>query len=117
MLQARVPPGDRVVAHRGLCGFVWAVGDRICENFDPQGPAEGWWRIAYGMGEQRLAPYSDPPPVRLKLGYTLVPESAWRAFRARHADELPLVRHPMNPYRRRPDYVYGPGRGTPREER
>jgi len=112
-LQAHVPSNARVVAHRGLCGFVWAVADRICENFDPQGPPDDWWRIVYGMGEARLAPYSAVPPVPLRLGYTLVPEVAWRAFRADHGDTLPLVRHPRNPYRPRPGFVYGPGGGTP----
>ena len=112
-LQQQVPPTDRVVAHRGLCGFVWAVADRVCENFDPQGPPDGWWRIVYGMGAARLTPYSSVPPVPLKLGYTLVPEAAWRAFRADHADTLPLVRHPRNPYRPRPGFVYGPEGATP----
>ena len=107
-LQAHISPESRVVAHRGLCGFVWAVADRACENFDPQGSAEGWWRIAYGMGAARLAPYSDPPPIPLMLGYTLIPEEAWRRFRTDHADALPLVRHPRNPHRPRPGFVYGP---------
>ena len=108
VLQQHIPETHRVVAHRGLCGFVWAVADRHCENFDPQGDPTHWWRIVYGMGEARLAPYSEVPPVRLRLGYTLVPESAWRAFRADHADTLPLVHHPRNPYRPRPGFVYGP---------
>ena len=108
VLQAHIPPDGRVVAHRGVCGFVWAVADRLCENFDPQGSADGWWRIVYGMGEDRLAPYSAVPPVRLMLGYTLVPETAWRTFRVEHGDDLPLVHHPRNPYRPRPGFVYGP---------
>jgi hypothetical protein len=114
VLQAHVPEGHRVVAHRGVCGFVWAVADRVCENFDPTGPPEGWWRIVYGMGEARLAPYSEVPPVRLMTGYTLVPEVAWRAFRADHVDTLPLVHHPRNPYRPRPGFVYGPQAETPK---
>ena len=113
-LQAHVAEHERVVAHRGVCGFVWAQADRVCENFDPQGSAEGWWRIVYGMGEARLAPYSDVEPVRLMLGYTLVPEAAWRRFRAEQADTLPLIQHPRNPYRARPGFVYGPQRDSPR---
>ncbi len=113
VIQARVPATDRVVAHRGVCGFVWAVGDRICENFDPQGSADGWWRITYAVGRDDLAPYSPVEPVPLVLGYTLVPESAWRRFRAEHDRSHPYVRHPLNPFRERPAYVYGPGRGTP----
>lgn len=112
ILQAHIAEHERVVAHRGVCGFVWAEADRVCENFDPQGPAEGWWRIVYGMGEERLAPYTTTPPVRLMLGYTLIPEAAWRAFRADHAETLPLVHHPRNPYRPRPGFVYGP-QGAP----
>ena len=113
LLQAHVAETERVVAHRGVCGFVWAEADRICENFDPQGSAEGWWRIVYGMGEARLAPYTSQPPVRLMLGYTLVPEAAWRQFRLEHAETLPLVHHPRNPYRARPGFVYGPKGTTP----
>ena len=113
LLQTHVPPDARVVAHRGVCGFVWAVADRVCENFDPQGSADNWWRIVYGMGEARLAPYSELPPVRLMLGYSLVPESAWRAFRVEHGDELPLVRHPRNPHLPRPGFVYGPQEAAP----
>lgn len=113
LLQANVPPDARVVAHRGVCGFVWAVAARKCENFDPQGSADNWWRIVYGMGEARLAPYSPVAPVRLMLGYTLVPESAWRAFRVEHGDRLPLVHHPRNPHQPRPGFVYGPQETPP----
>lgn len=114
-LQATVPPADRVVAHRGLCGFVWAVGDRICENFEPQGPPEGWWRISYGVAVDELAPYTDQPVVRLRTAYTLAPETAWRAWRADHP-EHPFANHVTNPNLPRPSFVYGPQGDTPHRE-
>lgn len=108
VLQAHIPAGDRVVAHRGLCGFVYGAADRPCENFDPVGPAEGWWRIVYGQAVDDLSPYSDLAPVRLRPAYVLIPESAWRAYRAAHRGDNPYIEHPMNPYRPRPPFAYGP---------
>lgn len=110
-LQAAVPSGDRVVAHRGLCGFIWAAGDRVCENFQPQGDLTGWWRVSFGMGEARLAPYCDGVP--LLPGYTLVPEPCWQRFRDDHVDDFRLLRDDRNPYQPRPAFVYGPGGATP----
>ncbi|MCP4921672.1 MAG: hypothetical protein GY913_32645 [Proteobacteria bacterium] len=114
-LKATVPAGERVVAHRGLCGFVWAAGDRVCENFQPQGELEGWWRIGFGMGEARLAPYCEAVP--LLPGYTLVPEPCWQAFRDEHVDDFSLLRDERNPFEPRPAFVYGPGGDTPDGER
>jgi hypothetical protein len=112
VLQATVPAGERVIAHRGLCGFVWAEGGRICENFQPPSPHEGWWRIVYGMGAQRLSPYS-PSPVPLAPAYTLVPESDYQEFRADHVGKFRLLSTDLNPWTPRPPYVYGPGGATP----
>jgi hypothetical protein len=111
VIQATVPPSDRVVAHRGLCGFVWAAGDRVCENFQPQGDLDGWWRIGFGMGAQRLDPYCETVP--LLAGYTLVPETCWQAFRADHVDQFSLLKDPRNPFEPRPAFVYGPKGDTP----
>ncbi|MCH2109854.1 MAG: hypothetical protein MK135_11020, partial [Polyangiaceae bacterium] len=108
VLQEKIPVGAQVVAHRGVCGFVWAGAERVCQNFEPPGETEGWWRIVYGMGEERLSAFSPTPPIRLMLGYTLVTEAAWRRFRKDHGEGLPLVRHPKNPYLPRPEFVYGP---------
>ncbi|MFT7521311.1 MAG: hypothetical protein ACI9MC_003462, partial [Kiritimatiellia bacterium] len=116
IIQAQVAPNERVVAHRGLCGFVWAEGGRICENFQPQGDLDDWWRISWGMGEARLAPYSTEPPVALVPGYSLVREPAWQAFRADHVDRFSLLKDPRNPWKPRPAFVYGPGRSTPEPE-
>lgn len=111
VLQEHVPPTDRIVAHRGLCGFVWAAADRVCENFQPQGELQGWWRIAFGMGEQRLQPYCDAVP--LVDGYVLVPETCWQDFRDDHVDRFSLLRDPRNPFQPRPAFVYGPEGDTP----
>lgn len=106
-IQAAVPEADRVVAHRGLCGFIWSEGDRVCENFQPQGDLSGWWRVAYGIGEQRLAPYAEAP-VPLLPGYTLVREAEWQAFRQANEGRYSLLTDERNPWQPRPGFVYGP---------
>jgi hypothetical protein len=111
-LTQRVPVGDRVIAHRGVCGFVWAEGGRICENFQPPPPHEGWWRVVYGMGEARLAPYSERP-VPLLPAYSLVREVEYQRFRAEHVARFRLLSTDLNPFTTRPRYVYGPGGATP----
>lgn len=110
-----VPAEGRVVAHRGLCGFVWAEAGVICENFHPAGDGEGWWRIAYGFSVDRLQPYTtaEEPPMFLRPGYTLVHEPAWRRFVAAEGDRFRLTRDARNPWRPRPEFVYGPGQETP----
>ncbi len=112
VIRAAVPEEDRVVAHRGLCGFIWSEGGRVCENFQPQGDLSGWWRVAYGMGERRLAPYSESP-VPLLPGYTLVRESEWQAFREDHVGRFSLLTDERNPWQPRPGFVYGPEASTP----
>lgn len=109
-LRAHVPPGARVVAHRGLCGFVYGAADLPCENFEPP-TAEGWWRIAYAASVEDLRAFSEVEPVPLRPAYVLVPESAWRRYRSAFEGRNPYARHPMNPHRPRPGFVYGPRRG------
>ena len=107
-IRAAVPPGDRLIAHRGLCGYLWAAGGRRCENFAPEGDPAGWWRVVYGFGEERLFDPAAPPPLALRPGYTLVTEAAWRRFVAASGGRYALTSDPRNPYEARPAYVYGP---------
>ena len=104
VIQQHVAADESLVAHRGLCGFLWFETGRRCENFQPVGEPDGWWRVAYGFGPAQLE--SSGPVVPLRPAYLLVPESAWRDFAAHH--DYSLIRHPLNPYRPRPDFVYGP---------
>ena len=120
VIQGTIPAGDRVIAHRGLCGFVWAEADIICENFQPPTPHERWWRIAYGFGPHRFEPYvqdGEPAPVSARPGYTIVWEPHWQQFLDAEGETFLLARDPRNPFRVRPTFVYGPGEETPSVER
>ena len=109
-LQEQVPSGGRVIAHRGLCGFIWAEGDLVCENFQPQAAdLSGWWRVVFGFSAERLAVGAQTPPVPLATGYVLVHEPDWQRFIDGDGARFSLARDPRNPYRARPGYVYGPG--------
>ena len=108
VIRAAVPVEDRLIAHRGLCGYLWAAGGRRCENFAPQGDPVGWWRVVYGFGEERLFDPEAPPPLALRPGYTLITEAAWRRFVAASGGRYALTSDPRNPYEARPAYVYGP---------
>lgn len=117
-LQAAVPPDHRVVSHRGVCGFIWAEMGRHCENFQPPPPHAEWWRVVYGFGPQHFASHrqpDEPEAVTLMAGYTLVWEPHWQRFVAAEEDRFLLIRDPRNPFRPRPEFVYGPGGGPPVE--
>ncbi len=106
VVAAHVPPGDRLIAHRGLCGFLWAQGGRVCENFQPQeADLSGWWRVAFGFSAQRLGPAAIP----LTPGYALLPEADWQAFIAGDGARFSLTADPRNPHQPRPGFVYAPG--------
>jgi hypothetical protein len=116
VLRATIPPNSRVIAHRGLCGFVWAEAGIICENFQPSPPHDRWWRIAYGFGPERFVPYvqgGDPAPVVAIPGYTIVWEPHWQRFLVEEGENFRLAYDPRNPFRVRPAFVYGPGQETP----
>ena len=109
LLQSAVPDGDRIVAHRGLCGFIWAQADIACENFQPQGDLSGWWRVAYGFSTERLeSAGAQVTPIALVPGYILVHEPDWQRFVDGPGDRFSLTRNPRNPYRPRPGFVYAP---------
>jgi hypothetical protein len=98
-----VPPDHRLVAHRGLCGFLWAEGGRRCTNFEPEPPLDEVWRVVYGFSAASLDGYGEPVP--LPSGYLLLPEEDWQAFRAAKGDAYPLAFDPRNPFRPAPVYV------------
>lgn len=106
-IQARAQPGDRVVAHRGICGQIQAQTGIVCENFKPQDPQGGWLRVAYGVRAQELQAV-DPTAEHLVGPYVLLSEAGWQAWVVGPGVDRALARHPRNPYRPRPDFVYGP---------
>ena len=108
-IQAQLPDGARLIAHRGLCGFLWARGGMPCENFQPQGAdLSGYWRVTYGFSAARLSG-AQTPPTPLLPGYVLLHEPDWQAFTAGEGARFSLIRNPRNPHKPRPDFVYGPG--------
>lgn len=104
LIRATVPPSGRLVAHRGLCGFLWAEGGVRCENFEPDGDPSDAWRVAYGFSPERLAPWGDAVP--LLPAYVLIHEPAWRAFREAERGRWSLLEDPRNPHEPRPPWVY-----------
>lgn len=100
VVRAQVPPEDELVAHRGLCGYLWAVGGRRCGNFDPDG-TEGVWRVVFGFSEAALA--DTGPSVPLRPGYRLMAEGDWRRFR--DGSDHPWARDPRNPWRPAPPWA------------
>jgi hypothetical protein len=103
-----VPVGGRLVAHRGLCGFLWVHTERVCENFQPQGDLTQWWRVVYGFGPVHLEPYGTV--VGLRPAYTLMREDDYQRFREVYKDRYHLLSDASNPYEVRPGFVYGPPR-------
>ena len=104
LLEERVAPDERLVAHRGLCGFLWAETGRVCENFAPQGDLHGWWRVTYGFGPRQLDAYGASEP--LLPGYRLMRERDYR--RMAEEEDYRMLRSQRNPFEVRPDFVYGP---------
>ncbi len=101
-----VPATDRLIAHRGLCGFLWAEGGRACENFQPVADdLSGWWRVVYGFSASRLGPTAVP----LTPGYVLLPEPDWQTFVSGDGARFSLTRDARNPHTPRPGFVYAPG--------
>ncbi len=97
---------EKVVAHRGICGQIMAQTGVHCENFQPPEPHQGWTRVVYGVSMRYLAPVA-PDAVDLAGPYVMVPEPQWQAFVAGPGADWFLVSDPRNPYRARPDFVYG----------
>jgi hypothetical protein len=108
-LRAALPSGARLVAHRGVCGFLWAEGGLHCENFAPVGDLQGWYRVVFGVEAAALARHGQVWPLR--PGYALVHEPTWRAFVAAEPERR-MTRDPRNPFEPRPAFVYGP-KGAP----
>ena len=97
---------QKVVAHRGICGQIMAQTGVHCENFQPPEPHQGWTRVVYGVPMRHLAAVA-PDAVDLAGPYVMVPEPQWQAFVLGPGADWALARDPRNPYRARPDFVYG----------
>jgi hypothetical protein len=97
--------GRRLVAHRGLAGYLWYEHGIWTENFTPAtGDADRYSRIVYGFTPEILDRYLDPedaPAVKLPGPYTLVAEVVWQRFYAERRD-LSFLKSELNPWLPRP---------------
>jgi hypothetical protein len=96
--------GRRIIAHRGLAGFLWYEQGLRSENFVPP-PEEGdYLRLVYHFSPGIFEPYlrdGEARPVALGGGYTLLEDRLWRRFYQDRRD-LVFLRSEMNPYLPRP---------------
>lgn len=99
--------GRRVVAHRGLAGYLWYELGIWAENFAPTEQIERYDRLVYAFRPellQRYLPEGADPGVLDRFvtrDYLLVPEPLWQAFSRDHR-HLTLVQSELNPYQARP---------------
>jgi hypothetical protein len=96
--------GRRVIAHRGLAGFLWYEKGVRSENFIPPAEAGDYLRLAYFFSPVVFEPYlrgGEPRPAAVGGGYTLMEEYVWRRFYQDRRD-LVFLRSELNPYLPRP---------------
>lgn len=99
--------GRRVVAHRGLAGYLWYELGIWAENFAPTNQIERYDRLVYAFRPellQRYLPEGADPGVLDRFvtrNYLLVPEPLWQTFSRDHR-HLTLVQSELNPYQARP---------------
>jgi hypothetical protein len=96
--------GRRVIAHRGLAGFLWYEKGIRSENFIPPTEAGDYLRLVYFFSPAVFEPYlrdGEPRPLALGGGYTLMEDRIWRRF---YEDRQGFVflRSELNPYLPRP---------------
>jgi hypothetical protein len=96
--------GRRLVAHRGLAGFLWYEKGIWAENFTPVEEAERYLRVVYAFSPETFEPYRGPKdarPVRISKNYTLIEEYLWQRF-YQEKKGLHFLRSELNPYLPRP---------------
>jgi hypothetical protein len=95
--------GRRIIAHRGLAGFLWYEKGIRSENFVPPAEEEAYLRLVYFFSPRTLEPYVQSGEERpIALGsYTLVEESVWQRF-YRDRGDIVFFRSELNPDLPRP---------------
>jgi hypothetical protein len=96
--------GRRVIAHRGLAGFLWFEKGIWSENFIPSSDSGLYLRLVYAFSPEIFEPYlnaEDPRPVRVSGTYTLIEEYVWQRF-YRDRQDLHFLKSELNPYLPRP---------------
>jgi hypothetical protein len=96
--------GRRLVAHRGLAGYLWYEKGIWAENFTPAEERGRYLRVVYALSPEIFEPWlkeGDPRPVRISGRYTLIEEYIWQRF-YREKQDLRFLRSELNPYLPRP---------------
>jgi hypothetical protein len=96
--------GRRVIAHRGLAGFLWYEMGIRSENFIPPAEEGPYLRLVYFFAPETLEPYvrdGEPRPVALNRSYTLVEEYIWQRF-YRDRQDIQFLKSELNPFLPRP---------------
>jgi hypothetical protein len=94
----------RIIAHRGLAGFLWYEKGIRSEYFLPTDKAEKYLRIVYAFSPDILELYlepGDPPPIQINKNYTLIEEYIWQRFYQDRRD-LFFLQYWLNPFLPRP---------------
>ena len=96
--------GRRVIAHRGLAGFLWYEKGIRSENFLPAGSEDKYLRLVYAFSPEILEPYvqdGEGPPIVINNTYMLIEEKIWQRF-YHDRRELYFLKSELNPYLPRP---------------
>jgi hypothetical protein len=94
----------RLIAHRGLAGFLWYEKGIRSENFLPAEETEKYLRLVYAFSPDILEFYlepNDPPPVPINKTYMLIEEYIWQRF-YRDRRDLYFLQSELNPFLPRP---------------
>ncbi|GHU05247.1 hypothetical protein FACS1894147_11240 [Spirochaetia bacterium] len=96
--------GRRVIAHRGLAGFLWYEKGIRSENFLPVSEHEKYLRLVYAFSPEIFESYlqdGEPAPITINRTYTLIEEYLWQRF-YQDRRELYFLKSELNPYLSRP---------------
>ncbi len=96
--------GRRVIAHRGLAGFLWYEKGIWSENFTPRTEQDSYLRIVFAFAPEIFDVYvneGEPYPIALNSRYTLMEEYLWQRF-YRDRGDLYFLTSELNPWQPRP---------------
>ncbi len=96
--------GKKLVAHRGLAGYLWFEKGIWTENFMPTKNTNEYYRLVYGFKEEmftRFVNEEETFPGFSTENYLLIPETVWQRFYQQHQDLL-FLKSEINPFLPRP---------------
>jgi hypothetical protein len=107
-LASLVPPGDRLVAGRGIAPFAWFKSGIPSETFSPPRNLVDRYRIVYGISPLAFEAYlakGENPALGLGESFTLVPETLWRRLFDSRSPRSVFLKDPINPWEERPSFA------------